>query len=111
MQGLARFLPHLLVLALGIATLIRAGRLEASGRLVEARRTARTAGWLGAIGATVAAAGAMLLPAWQGAVALTMLAAGFVALLAGLAGKPRPTCWAALGLLLAGVVVALASVR
>jgi hypothetical protein len=53
----------------------------------------------------------MLLPGSRGAVALLALAAGFATLLAGLAGKPRPTGWAALALLLAGLVVALASVR
>jgi hypothetical protein len=40
-----------------------------------------------------------------------MLASGFAALLAGLSGKPRPTGWAALLMLAAGVVVALSAVR
>ena len=110
MKALGGFLAHLL-LAFGIALELRAGRLEADGNLVEARRTARRGGWIAAVGAPVAAVGAGLLPFHGAVVAGAMLASGFAALLAGLSGKPRPTGWAAAGLLAAGVIVAIASVR
>jgi len=45
-------------------------------------------------------------PLADSAVEVRVLAAGFAALLAGLSGKPRPTGWAALGLLAAGAAVA-----
>jgi hypothetical protein len=115
MKELLKFFPHLLILAMGSGMVVRAGRLEAEGRLVEARRVARNGGFLAALGALVAAAGAGALPeaagAARGLVAGLMIAAGFAALLAGLSGKPRPTGWAAAGLLVAGAVVAIASVR
>ena len=111
MTALLRFLPHVAMLAFGIALVVRAGTLERVGRLVEARRAARGGGWLAAVGSLLAAAGAGALPHARGPVAGTMLAAGFAALLAGLAGKPRPTCWAAVALLAAGVVVAIVAVR
>jgi hypothetical protein len=94
---------------------VRAGRLEAVGRLFEARRTARHGGFLAALGSLLAAGGAAGLPAGGGAergiVAGLMLASGLAALLAGLSGKPRPTGWAALGFLVAGIVVALYALR
>ena len=94
---------------------LRAGRLEADGRLIEARRGARAGGFLAALGSVLAAAGAAGLPAERGAlrgvVVALMLASGFAALLAGLSGKPRPTGWAALALLACGVIVALCAVR
>jgi len=115
MSAFVSFLPRLLFHALGCGMLLRAGRLEAEGRLVEARRGARQGGYLAALGSLLAAAGAALLPPERGAervvVAALMLASGFTALLAGLSGKPRPTGWGALLLLLAGVVVALSTVR
>ena len=111
MSAFASFLPRLLFLAMGCGLILRAGRLEAEGRLVEARRGARQGGFLAALGALFGAASAFALPARQGAVAGILLASGFAALLAGLSGKPRPTGWAALGLLIAGVVVALYAVR
>jgi hypothetical protein len=115
MSAFVSFLSRLLFLALGCGMVIRAGRLEAEGRLVEARRGARHGGFLAALGSLLAAAGAAGLPADGGAsrgvVAALMLASGFTALLAGLSGKPRPTGWAALLLLAAGVVVALSAVR
>ena len=40
-----------------------------------------------------------------------LLASGFAALLAGVSGKPRPTGWAAAGLLALAVIVALSAVR
>jgi hypothetical protein len=106
MKDLLRFFPHLLFLAMGSGMILRAGRLEANGSLVEARRAARNGGFLAALGALAAAAGIA-----RGVVAGLMLASGFAALLAGLSGKPRPTGWAVMALLLAGVVVAIASVR
>ena len=110
MNALSKFAPHLLLLAMGCGLVVRAGRLEAGGALVEARRLARRGGWLSALGALVAAVGALALPDEAGPRRLVaaglLLASGFAALLAGLSGKPRPTGWAALGLLLAGAVVA-----
>lgn len=94
---------------------LRAGRLEAEGRLEEARRGARTGGFLAASGSLLAAAGAIDLPGGGSKARLlaaaALLASGGAALLAGLSGKPRPTGWAAAGLLVAGVVVALVLVR
>ena len=115
MSALVSFLPRVLFLALGCGMIVRAGRIEAEGRLVEARRGARLGGFLAALGSLLAAAGAVELPAERGAargvVAALMLASGFAALLAGLSGKPRPTGWAALLLLVAALVVALSAVR
>ena len=115
MSAFVSFLPRLLFLAMGCGMVLRAGRLEAEGRLVEARRGARHGGFLAALGSLLAAAGAAALPAGSGAlrglVAALMLASGFAALLAGLSGKPRPTGWAALALLVGGIVVALYAVR
>ena len=111
MKELGGFLAHLLLLAFGVALVLRAGRLEAQGNLVEAKRTVRRGGWVAAIGAPVAAVGAGSLPAHPAVVAIVMLVSGFAAWLAGLAGKPRPTGWAAAGLFVLGVVVAVASVR
>jgi hypothetical protein len=72
-------------------------------------------GFLAALGSLVAAVGAAGLPSKRGMgpgiVAALMLGAGFAALLAGVSGKPRPTSWASLALLLSGVVVALLLVR
>jgi hypothetical protein len=115
MSAFVSFLSRLLFLALGCGMVVRAGRLEADGRLVEARRGARHGGFLAALGSLLAAAGAAGLPAEggvsRGVVAALMLASGFAALLAGLSGKPRPTGWGALLLLVAGVIVALSTVR
>ncbi len=85
--------------------------MEAEGRLEEARRRARQGGFLAAVGSLLAAVGSAALPTRSGLVAALMLASGFAALLAGLSGKPRPTGWAALALLVVGVVVALFAVR
>ena len=115
MSAFLSFFGTLLFLAIGCGTVVRAGRLEGEGRLVEARRGARQGGFLAALGSLLAATGASALPAesgvLKGAVAVLMLASGLTALLAGLSGKPRPTGWAALLLLAAGAVVALSSVR
>ena len=114
MSAFLSFLGTLLFLAIGCGTVVRAGRLEGEGRLVEARRGARQGGFLAALGSLLAATGAAALPesgVLKGAVAVLMLASGLTALLAGLSGKPRPTGWAALLLLAAGAVVALSSVR
>jgi hypothetical protein len=115
MSTFVAFVSRLLFLAMGCGMVLRAGRLEAEGRLVEAKSGARQGGFLAALGSLLAAVGAAALPAASGAarglVAGLLLASGFAALLAGLSGKPRPTGWAALALLLAGVVVALWLVR
>src|SRR5262245_43605691 len=109
------FLSHLLLLAMGCALVVRAGRLEAAGELEQARRGARSGGFVAALGSLVAAAGAVALPPAAGhertIAAICLLASGAAALLAGLSGKPRPTGWAALALLAAGVVVATMAVR
>ncbi len=114
-RAIASFLAHLLILAMGCGLVVRAGRLEGRGHLVAARRGARSGGFLAAIGSLAAAAGVRVLPpsagGARGLVAGLMLGAGFAALLAGLSGKPRPTGWAAVGLLGAGIVVALLVVR
>ena len=106
MSAYLAFLARLSFLALGCGLLLRAGRLEAEGRLVEARRVGRQGGFLGAIGSLLAAAGA-----GRPAPAVLLLASGFAALLAGLSGKPRPTGWAAFALLVTGAVVGLLAVR
>jgi hypothetical protein len=115
MSAFVSFLPRIVFLAMGCGMVVRAGRLEAEGRLFEARRGARHGGILAALGSLLAAAGAAGLPAKAGAapglVAVLMLASGFAALLAGLSGKPRPTGWAALAFLVSGIVVALVAVR
>jgi hypothetical protein len=115
MSGFFSFLPRLLFVAMGCGMVLNAGRLEAEGRLVEAKRRARQGGFLAALGSLLGAAGAAGLPAGggalRGAAAGLVLAAGFAALLAGLSGKPRPTGWAALGLLVSSIVVALCTVR
>jgi hypothetical protein len=115
MSAFVSFLPRLIFLAMGCGMVVRAGRLEAEGRLFEARRGARSGGFLAVLGSLLAAGGAAGLPAEGGAarevVAGLMLASGFAALLAGLSGKPRPTGWAALLLLVGGIVVALFAVR
>jgi hypothetical protein len=115
MSAFFLFLSRLVFLALGCGMVVRAGRLEAEGHLVESRRGARHGGFLAALGSLLAAAGAAGLPAEggvsRGVVAGLMLTSGFVALLAGLSGKPRPTGWGALLLLVAGVVVALSTVH
>jgi hypothetical protein len=110
------FLPRLVFLAMGCGMVVGAGRMEAAGRLEEARRRARQGGYLAAIGSLLAAAGAIGLPSHGGTapvlvVAGLVLASGFTALLAGLAGKPRPSGVAALALMVAAVVVALLLVR
>jgi hypothetical protein len=111
MSAFVSFLPRVLFLAMGCGMVVSAGRMEAEGRLEAARRRARQGGFLAALGSLLAAVGAAALPAQGGVVAALMLASGFAALLAGLSGKPRPTGWAALALLLAGIVVALYAVR
>jgi hypothetical protein len=115
MSAFGSFLARLLLLAMGCGLVVRAGRLEAAGRLVEARRGARQGGVLAALGSLVGAAGAAALASDSGAsrglVAGLVLASGFAALLAGLSGKPRPTGWGAVALLAAAVVVALFAVR
>lgn len=115
MSGYFPFLATLAFLAMGCAFVLRAGRLEAAGRIVEARRGARQGGFLAALGSILGAAGAAALPSTAGhrpgLVVALILMSGFAALLAGLSGKPRPTGWVALALLVAGIVVGLLAVR
>jgi len=115
MIAIGSFLSRLLFLAMGCGLILRAGRLEADGKLDEARRGARSGGFLAALGSLLAAVGAASLPEAagpaRGLVAGLFLGAGAAALLAGLSGKPRPTGWAAMALLAAGVVVAVYAVR
>jgi hypothetical protein len=115
MSGYLSFLARLAFLAMGCGLVLRAGRLEAEGRLVEAQRGARQGGFLAALGSLLGAAGAAALPETpgrtRGLVAALILTSGAAALLAGLSGKPRPTGWAAVALLVAGAVVALLAVR
>jgi hypothetical protein len=111
MSAFFSFLPRLFFLAMGCGMVVNAGRMEAEGRLEEARRRARQGGFLAVLGSIFAAASAAALPAGRGPVAALLGASGFAALLAGLSGKPRPTGWAALALVAAAVVVALVAVR
>jgi hypothetical protein len=115
MEAFFGFLARLVVLAMGCGMVLRASRLEAAGRLAEARRGARQGGFVAAVGSLLAAAGAAGLPARSGrmtaASAVLLLAAGGAALLAGLAGKPRPTGWLAAGLVGVAIVVALIALR
>lgn len=110
MDEFLRFLPAVLFQAMGCGMILRAGRLEASGALVESKRTVRRGGWLASIGSLVAAVGAAALahgaPRPRAAAAIALLASGGSALLAGLSGKPRPTGYAAAVLLVAGVLAA-----
>ena len=115
MSALFAFLSRLVLLAIGCGLVLRAGRLEAAGELEQSQRGARSGGFLAALGSLVAAAGAASLETAsgreRGIAAACFLASGGAALLAGLAGKPRPTGWAAAALLAAGVVVLALSVR
>jgi hypothetical protein len=94
--------------ALGILpalALLRAGRLEARGRLDEARPATRRGGLgLAAAAAGCAAAAGIASDAVSSAL---FLAAGATALLAGLSRKPRPSGWFAAILFAAGVGLAL----
>src|SRR5262245_24673295 len=89
----------------GALRLARAGRLEAAGRIEEARAGCRRGGFTLALGSAGAAAPALLLVGILPAGLL--LAAGAVALLAGLSRKPRPSGWFAALLFVCGVAAAL----
>ncbi len=103
----------------GALLILAAGRAEHAGDLERARRVARWGGFLMIGGAVVAiaAGGLTLLDAgiqrvhasllWAGPV--TAAAAGFAGLLAGLAGKPRPTGYLAAALLATSMVIWLAT--
>ena len=107
-------LPLAAIAAAGCGMLVSAGRLESLGLLEAARRRARSGGLVAAAGSVTTAGAALLLPgSWlpRAAVAALALSAGFAALLAGASGKPRPTVWAAVALLLGAVVVARVVVR
>ncbi len=98
----------------GCFLVLVAGGLERRGELRAARRLARTGGFTSAVGAAVQAASVPFL-AWTaasavplGASVLAALASGLVALLAGLAGKPRPSGSFAALLWIASLVLYLA---
>ena len=103
----------------GAFLVLAAGRAEHAGDLERARRVARRGGLLMIGGAVVAiAAGGWTLWGaglqqvnasllWAGPV--TAAAAGFAGLLAGLAGKPRPTGYLAAALLATSMVIWLAT--
>jgi hypothetical protein len=92
--------------------LVLAGRLQAGGRLEEARRRARRGGFVAVAGACLLAPLVVAATAERSLETLLragvpsgglVLAAGATALLAGLAGKPRPSGAVAFGLWLAGL--------
>jgi len=103
----------------GAFLVLAAGRAEHAGDLERARRVARRGGFLMIGGAVVAiaAGGWTLLGAGLQQVNATLLwagpvmaaAAGFAGLLAGLAGKPRPTGYLAAALLATSMVIWLAT--
>jgi hypothetical protein len=103
----------------GAFLVLAAGRAERAGDLERARRVARRGGFLMAGGAVVAiAAGSSTLLLAGSRTANTFLlwaslttaaAAGFAGLLAGLAGKPRPTGYLAAALLATSVMTWLAT--
>lgn len=99
----------------GAFLVLTAGRAEHAGDLERARRVVRQGGFLMVGGALVAIAGGgatLFVTGLQRvdatlvcAGAVTAAAAGFAGLLAGLAGKPRPTGYLAAALLAAGGVI------
>jgi hypothetical protein len=108
-----------LVAAAGVAAgasavLLAAGAMERRGDVARARRIARPAGFAGGVAALLALAAAVAAlalgrppgDAWVVAGVASMIA-GSSCLLAGLAGKPRPT--AALSSLVLGLGLALAA--
>ena len=89
----------------GGSRLLWAGRLEARGRIDEARAMSRRGGLVLAGASALTAVSAF---ASAGAIpASLLLGAAFAALLAGLSRKPRPTGWLAAILFLAGVLTAI----
>ena len=107
-------LAALVVESLGCAGLLRAGLLEARGLLEEAATAARGAGFVTIAAGAIAAVAALLPPGppfpSRLAAPVLALAAGWIALLAGLAGKPRPSGGTA-AVLVAGALIALCLVR
>jgi hypothetical protein len=103
----------------GAFLVLVAGRDEHAGEVGRARRVVRRGGFLMAGGALVAVAADVAIlartgPATGGASLLwvsliTAAAAGFGGLLAGLAGKPRPTGYLSAALLVTSVVTWLAA--
>ena len=90
------------VAAIGLAVMARGARLEASGLLDASRRLGRRGGFLAFAGAVALAAGSLSI-----GVALPALTCGAVALLGGLAGKPRPSWWVAAALAAIAIAIAL----
>ena len=82
------------------AALFVAGSRERSGNRAGARRLARRAGFVAAVATLVQLLSAPWLP-WSALSEAAGAASGFVSLLAGLSGKPRPSCWFAAALWLA----------
>jgi hypothetical protein len=107
-------LAALVVESLGCVGLLRAGLLEARGLLEGARTASRSAGFVTIAAGATAAVAALVPPGppfpSRLAVPALALAAGWIALLAGLAGKPRPSGNAAAALV-AGALIALCLVR
>ena len=105
--------PAFSVTGAGVAGLVRAGRLEAAGRLADARAAARGSGFVTALGSAGTAALAIHLDVSAGARFAAMslvLGCGGTSLLAGLSGKPRPSATAAVVMLLAAAIVLSAAV-
>jgi hypothetical protein len=88
-----------------IVALVRAGRLEAKGRLDESRAGTRGGGLRLAACSVVGAGAALVSGVWIASGLL--LAAGVAALLTGLSRKPRPSGWTAALLFVAGALAAL----
>ena len=103
-----------LVSGAGVLGLVLAGRLEAAGRLAEARHEARRSGFVagaGSVAVAILAFGSAVPVAARFGIAGLMLACGAASLLAGLAGKPRPSSGFALVFVLAAALVAFAANR
>ena len=83
----------------GLILMARGGGHESRGRLDDARRLGRRGGFLAFAGCILLGALSPSIP-----VAAPAVTGGTIALLGGLAGKPRPSWWiAALALGLAGL--------
>jgi hypothetical protein len=103
--------PAFLVAGAGVIGLVRAGRLEAAGRLADARAVARRSGFVAGAGSVAVATltfGLTLPIGARFAVAGLILACGATSLLAGLAGKPRPSSGFAVVFVLAAAFMMIA---
>lgn len=103
-----------LVSGAGVLGLVLAGRLEAAGHLVEARLAARRSGFVAGAGSVAVATltfGSTLPIAMRLVSAGLILACAATSLLAGLAGKPRPSSGFAVVFVLAAAFVVFAANR